>query len=1111
MGVGDVNLIAKIAPKNDGFVGMVDASQVIGGVGNTLPTACETDPLSLHLVNESNDVTGGTFDLTTTGFLGVGGINDNSGTPVLSIDPNNRSLYAADGTTSMVSYSIAKNLSLNHGSLTFDEYGNLTFNTSFLLKDYATALSIDGFGRKLIASNGTTEVIDWSGSTYGGSAVISQVVTDNIKMPNMRLGALIYYSGTTFLMEDSGLSSNGTNIWLQSGVIQDSGASSTSIDPNNRILYDTTGLVSIADWSKIDNTNSIPSVYLAPIVDSSSNLAIFPAEGWLYADDGTIITFGWRESNTQTSGYASRFYQPIVDMSNNQTADLSNRIFYANDGTTAVLKYDITSGLYGGSSPTGFLNLTDSTLYSSDGTTKVFDWGNNVFYDRSGGNAVAIDIDGAVVAARSLIDGTGVNALSWENRILYASDGTTPMIDWSTVGGIKLLAGQDIRPSVDSTTAINIAQADGTDFVTFDTTNKHMKLKLDNSKLYFGAGDDASITYDGTNFVFNSAEVGSGEFKFITDGSINKGILLTNPLETGWIKMESVFSTGNAFAPAFSGKSSSTALSGLRFRGLSAGTGGRCLEFQGANATNDNVADATASLFYFRNWTDVIMEILGSGSAYLQTAAYPVFRFIRKSSGTTSYLGSATVRHQTTADMADGFGVSLNFEIQDSAAVNNIIAEVGAVRDGNDSSGALVFRTRVSGTGTERVRITSAGSVKLVADNQKLMFGAGDDASITYNGTNLLINPREAGSGNVLIQSANLSLGNSASPNTGGRLIAYSTSAAVVDVVRDTMATSAFSIFNGMNFERKMTGGTASASSGIGMYFKSPDDAGNTTFCGLLGGSLATVTDGAEVGEIVMAAAFQNTDPGSKKHFSVKARSVESGDALVWNGALKVRSADSTLGTSNGIWFKQSTNEIDTSYHKGAVLFERTGTEGRGSIHICSNDTASGVEATLADSALEITSTKNVLLQGDSRQLFFGAGDDASITYDGTNFLIDPRVVGTGSTKLLGNVVIGDATAGEDFTLTFDGETNDGVITWMEDEDYFKFSDDVMMLGGENIVLDTTTGTKIGTATSQLLGFYNATPVDQPASVADATGAGDVVAQLNSLLARMRELGLIAT
>ena len=35
----------------------------------------------------------------------------------------------------------------------------------------------------------------------------------------------------------------------------------------------------------------------------------------------------------------------------------------------------------------------------------------------------------------------------------------------------------------------------------------------------------------------------------------------------------------------------------------------------------------------------------------------------------------------------------------------------------------------------------------------------------------------------------------------------------------------------------------------------------------------------------------------------------------------------------------------------------------------------------------------------------------------------------------------GVGTAGTDIVMTFDGETNDGVITWMEDEDYFRFSD----------------------------------------------------------------------
>ena len=57
-------------------------------------------------------------------------------------------------------------------------------------------------------------------------------------------------------------------------------------------------------------------------------------------------------------------------------------------------------------------------------------------------------------------------------------------------------------------------------------------------------------------------------------------------------------------------------------------------------------------------------------------------------------------------------------------------------------------------------------------------------------------------------------------------------------------------------------------------------------------------------------------------------------------------------------------------------------------------------------------------------------------THDGT------AAEGGPVTKLLGTAItIGDGTSGTDITVTFDGESSDGVLTWMEDEDLFKFSD----------------------------------------------------------------------
>ena len=60
--------------------------------------------------------------------------------------------------------------------------------------------------------------------------------------------------------------------------------------------------------------------------------------------------------------------------------------------------------------------------------------------------------------------------------------------------------------------------------------------------------------------------------------------------------------------------------------------------------------------------------------------------------------------------------------------------------------------------------------------------------------------------------------------------------------------------------------------------------------------------------------------------------------------------------------------------------------------------------------------------------------------------------------KLLSNTLtFGAATSGTDITITFDGESNDGVLAWMEDEDYFKFSDDILINSTEKIMFGDST------------------------------------------------------
>ena len=101
-----------------------------------------------------------------------------------------------------------------------------------------------------------------------------------------------------------------------------------------------------------------------------------------------------------------------------------------------------------------------------------------------------------------------------------------------------------------------------------------------------------------------------------------------------------------------------------------------------------------------------------------------------------------------------------------------------------------------------------------------------------------------------------------------------------------------------------------------------------------------------------------------------------------------------------------------------------------------------------------------------TRQSTFTDGDiiTAAHSNDEFNQLVNAFAASTGHThdgtageggpitKLLGTAItIGDGTAGTDIAVTFDGETNDGVLTWKEDEDYFEFSDDILVASTEKL------------------------------------------------------------
>ena len=140
-----------------------------------------------------------------------------------------------------------------------------------------------------------------------------------------------------------------------------------------------------------------------------------------------------------------------------------------------------------------------------------------------------------------------------------------------------------------------------------------------------------------------------------------------------------------------------------------------------------------------------------------------------------------------------------------------------------------------------------------------------------------------------------------------------------------------------------------------------------------------------------------------------------------------------------------------------------------------------------------------------TRQSTYADGDtiSAADTNDEFNQLLAAFAASTGHTH--------DGTAGEggpitalatnsvtfgtgsdtDVSVTFDANTNDGVLTWMEEEDYFQFSDDILMSTTEKIQFRDT-AIYLNSSTDGQLDIVADTEVQIAATTIDVNGNLDV-------------------
>ncbi len=124
-------------------------------------------------------------------------------------------------------------------------------------------------------------------------------------------------------------------------------------------------------------------------------------------------------------------------------------------------------------------------------------------------------------------------------------------------------------------------------------------------------------------------------------------------------------------------------------------------------------------------------------------------------------------------------------------------------------------------------------------------------------------------------------------------------------------------------------------------------------------------------------------------------------------------------------------------------------------------------------------------------QLLAAFAASSGHTHDGT------AAEGGPITKLLGNTLtFGAGTADTDITITFDGETNDGVFKWMEDEDYFEFSDDILIASTEKIQFRDT-AIYINSSADGQLDLVADTEIQIAATTVDINGLVDISGNLS--------------
>lgn len=378
--------------------------------------------------------------------------------------------------------------------------------------------------------------------------------------------------------------------------------------------------------------------------------------------------------------------------------------------------------------------------------------------DGSGSGLDADALDGLDSTAFLLVDGSCTGATSQAQTFTNGIVGPT----W--------------RPASNTTTALQVQDAAGAYIANFDTTNKRFGLgtnapgyQFDQASAETPAGSSSMAFHIGNtggtelitgttdrdfsgsgNWTGTNWAVNSGTLKHTT-GSTSNAVLANANLTASSIIAGRYYQVTYTITGRTAGTVQPKIGTGL---GTAQSVDGTYTDYIAAAADNADLTFTPTSAFDGAIDNVSVQRIatnfaignngkVGIGTL-TPTLALEVIdgtntplNIVRRSAATSSSTGAFNAVHETSGVALDGFGAHQSFRIKDNTSGTTFtIGTVGAVRDGAQDTGALVFRTTTSNAVNERMRISTNGHIGLGTNAPTARIHVAGNASFAAWGLN---------------------------------------------------------------------------------------------------------------------------------------------------------------------------------------------------------------------------------------------------------------------------------------------------------------------------------------------------------------------------------------